>query len=301
LIIARSDGSPTYNFTVVVDDYDMKITHVIRGDDHLNNTPRQINILTAMGATLPVYAHLPMILAEDGAKLSKRVHGESVSVIAYRDEGYLPEALLNYLVRLGWSHGDQEIFTLEELVQLFDISDINHSASSINKSKLLWLNQHYIKHAAPEHIARHLSHHFNKLNIDPATGPDLHEVIKVQQERCKTLTEMAQASECFYRPLEAYNPDDAKKHFSPELIPAFKLLREKFSVLPDWQKEPLHQALKDTAEALGMKLGKIAQPLRVAVTGSSVSPSIDATLYLIGREATLARLGKAIEHLATAV
>jgi glutamyl-tRNA synthetase len=297
LIIARSDGSPTYNFTVVVDDFDMRITHVIRGDDHLNNTPRQINILKAMGAPIPIYAHLPMILAEDGAKLSKRVHGESVSVIAYRDEGYLPEALLNYLVRLGWSHGDQEIFTLEELVQLFDITDINHSASSINKSKLLWVNQHYIKSANPAHLARHLSHHFTKLNIDPTQGPDLLEVIKIQQERCKTLTEMAQASACFYRPLDGYNPDDANKHFSAELIPAFTLLREKFAALPDWHKEPLHQALKDTAEALGLKLGKLAQPLRVAVTGGSVSPSIDVTLYLIGREATLTRLAKAIDYL----
>ena len=297
LIIARSDGSPTYNFTVVVDDFDMQITHVIRGDDHLNNTPRQINILTAMGAQIPVYAHLPMILAEDGAKLSKRVHGESVSVIQYRDEGYLPEALLNYLVRLGWSHGDQEIFTLEELIQLFDITDINHSASSINKSKLLWVNQHYIKSAAPEHLARHLTHHFTKLNIDPTQGPDLLEVIKVQQERCKTLVEMAQASACFYRPLDGYNQDDVKKHFSADLVPAFKLLREKFAALTEWQKEPLHQALKDTADALGLKLGKLAQPVRIAVTGGSVSPSIDVTLYLIGRDASLTRLGKAIDYL----
>lgn len=297
LIIARSDGSPTYNFTVVVDDYDMKITHVIRGDDHLNNTPRQINILQAMGAPIPVYAHLPMILAEDGAKLSKRVHGESVSVIAYRDEGYLPEALLNYLARLGWSHGDQEIFSIDELTQLFDIDNINHSASSINKSKLLWLNQHYIKTSPADHIARHLSHHFTRMGIDPTKGPNLIDVIKIQQERCKTLVEMAQASAIFYRPLSDYHGEDANKHLTKDLIPAFTALREKFSALTEWQKEPLHDTLKATAETLGLKIGKLAQPVRVAVTGGTVSPSIDATLFLIGRDATLARLAKAIEFM----
>ncbi|MBI3560702.1 MAG: glutamate--tRNA ligase [Gammaproteobacteria bacterium] len=298
LIIARSDGTPTYNFTVVVDDYDMKITHVIRGDDHLNNTPRQINILKAMGAPIPVYAHLPMILAEDGAKLSKRVHGESVSVIQYREEGYLPEALLNYLVRLGWSHGDQEIFTLDTLVQLFEINDINHSASSINKSKLLWLNQHYIKHATPEHIARHLSYHFTKWNIDPSQGPDLLEVIKVQQERCKTLVEIVQASACFYRPLSHYNPEDVSKYFNADVVPMFLALREKLQALTPWQKEPIHQVIKDTAETLGLKMGKLAQPLRVAVTGGSVSPSIDVTLYLLGRDTTLQRLDQALNYMA---
>lgn len=297
LIIARSDGSPTYNFTVVVDDYDMKITHVIRGDDHLNNTPRQINILQAMGAPIPVYAHLPMILAEDGAKLSKRVHGESVSVIAYRDEGYLPEALLNYLARLGWSHGDQEIFSIDELTQLFDINDINHSASSINKSKLLWLNQHYIKTSPAEHIARHLTHHFTRMGIDPTQGPNLLEVVKIQQERCKTLVEMAQASAIFYRPMSDYHGDDAKKHLTKDLLPAFTTLREKFAALSDWQKEPLHETLKSTAESLGLKIGKLAQPVRVAVTGGTISPSIDATLYLIGREATLSRLDKAMQFM----
>jgi len=172
LIIQRSDGTPTYNLTVVVDDYDMQITHVIRGDDHLNNTPRQINILQAIGAPIPTYAHLPMILAEDGAKLSKRVHGESVSVIQYREEGYLPEALLNYLVRLGWSHGDQEIFTIDEMIRLFDLANVNNSASSINISKLLWLNQQYLKDSDPAHIAHHLAYHLGKLGIDPGGGPD---------------------------------------------------------------------------------------------------------------------------------
>jgi glutamyl-tRNA synthetase len=185
LIIARSDGSPTYNLTVIVDDMDMGITHVIRGDDHLNNTPRQINMLKALGAELPRYAHAPMILAEDGAKLSKRVHGETVSVIQYRNKGYLPEALLNYLVRLGWSHGDQEIFTLDEMIELFDIKDVNSSASAINPEKLLWLNQQYIKNSSPEHVAHHLSWHLGDLEIDPTDGPNIVDVVKVQQDRAK--------------------------------------------------------------------------------------------------------------------
>src|SRR5690606_15147708 len=171
LIIARADGSPTYNFTVVVDDMDMNITHVIRGDDHLNNTPRQMNMFAALGATPPKYAHVPMILGPDGARLSKR-HG-AVSVMQYRDDGYLPEALLNYLVRLGWSHGDQEIFTLDEMIQLFDVADVHKSPAAVNPDKLLWLNQHYLKTSDPKHVAHHLSYHLGKLGIDPAEGPDL--------------------------------------------------------------------------------------------------------------------------------
>ncbi len=298
LIIARSDGSPTYNFTVVVDDFDMKITHVIRGDDHLNNTPRQINILKAIGAPIPVYAHLPMILAEDGAKLSKRVHGESVSVVQYREEGYLPEALLNYLVRLGWSHGDQEIFTLDELVQLFDITDINHTASSINKSKLLWVNQHYIKNTAAEHIARHLSYHFAKLNIDPSNGPDLLEVIKVQQERCKTLTEMADSSVCFYRQFDQFDEAAAQKHFSKDLAPVLTSIRDQLNTLEPWDKTNLHTVIAETAEAFAMKIGKVAMPLRVAIAGGPVSPSIDATLWLVGREGCITRLNMALAYIA---
>jgi len=297
LIIARSDGSPTYNFTVVVDDFDMKITHVIRGDDHLNNTPRQINMLKAMGAPIPVYAHSPMILAEDGVKLSKRVHGESASVMAYRDEGYLPEALLNYLVRLGWSHGDQEIFTLEEMVQLFDITDINHSASSINKSKLLWLNQHYIKNAAPDYIARHLSHHFTKLNIDPTNGPDLLDVIKVQQERCKTLTEMADSSLCFYRQFDQFDDVAAQKYFNKDLAPVLTAIRDKLQTLEPWDKTNLHSVIAATAETFGLKIGKVAMPLRVAIAGGPVSPSIDATLWLVGRAGCITRLNMALAYI----
>ena len=212
LIIARGDGTPTYNLTVVVDDMDMKVTHVIRGDDHINNTPRQMNILNALGAELPKYAHLPMILGADGARLSKR-HG-AVSVMQFRDEGYLPEALLNYLVRLGWSHGDQEIFSLDEMVQYFELADVNVSASTFNMEKLLWLNHHYIMTAEPEHVARHLSWHMGQLNLDLSAGPALVDVVKIQRERSKTLVDMAAASVYFYKEFESYDEKAVKKNFS---------------------------------------------------------------------------------------
>jgi len=297
LIIARSDGTPTYNLTVLVDDLDMGITHVIRGDDHLNNTPKQTNILRALGKEPPVYAHAPMILAEDGTKLSKRVHGETVSVIQYRKEGYLPEALLNYLVRLGWSHGDQEIFSLDEMIELFDIKDINNSASSINPEKLLWLNQQYIKNSDPAHVAHHLSWHLGRLDIDPSQGPDLVEVVKAQQERAKTLVEMAQNSVYFYKEFDQFDEDAAKKHLRPVVLEAFKALKEEFATLESWTAEALHQLINDTAEKLDMKMGKIGQPLRVAVTGSGSSPSIDITVALIGKQRTLTRMDRAIEYI----
>jgi glutamyl-tRNA synthetase len=292
LIIRRTDGSPTYNFTVVVDDLDMEITHVIRGDDHLNNTPRQINILNALGVTPPVYAHLPMILGDDGARLSKR-HG-AVSVMEYRNQGILPEALLNYLVRLGWSHGDQEVFSLDEMVELFDIHQVNQSASSFNTEKLLWLNQHYIKQADPQHIARLLSVHLGEYGIDPATGPDLVEVVRAQQERASTLAEMARISTFFYQDYDEIDVDAAGKHLRPDALEPLLQLRNALVDLQDWSPEPIHQLVKDVAEALGLKLGKVAQPLRVAVVGRAASPGIDVTLHLVGREATLRRLERAL-------
>jgi glutamyl-tRNA synthetase len=297
LIIARSDGTPTYNLTVIVDDLDMGITHVIRGDDHLNNTPRQINMLKALDATLPRYAHAPMILAEDGTKLSKRVHGERVSVIEYRKQGYLPEALLNYLVRLGWSHGDQEIFTLDEMIELFDINNVNSSASSINPEKLLWLNQQYIKNGDPEHIAHHLSWHLGNLGIDPARGPDIVEVVKVQQERAKTLVEMAQASVPFYKEYEDFDEDAAKKHLRPVVKEPLIALRGRLVVLKEWSAEAIHQAINDTCEQFDLKMAKIGMPLRVAVTGGSVSPSIDVTMALIGHERCVRGIDKALKYI----
>ncbi len=295
LIIARSDGTPTYNFTVVVDDIDMRVTHVIRGDDHLNNTPRQLNMLQALGATPPVYAHVPMILGPDGARLSKR-HG-AVSVMQYRDDGYLPEALLNYLVRLGWSHGDQEIFSIDEMVKLFDVTQVHSSAAAFNPEKLLWLNQHYIKNSDPAHVAHHLSYHLGKLGIDPATGPDLVEVVKAQRERAKTLLEMAQNSAFFYRTEIEYDPKDAQTHLNPEAEKPLADLRARLAALPLWLAEPIHATVTGVAEAHGLKLGKVAQPLRVAIAGRAVSPPIDITLALVGRENSLKRLDAALTYL----
>lgn len=295
LIIARSDGTPTYNLTVVVDDLDMQMTLVIRGDDHLNNTPRQINILRALGGEPPAYAHVPMILGEDGSRLSKR-HG-AVSVLEYRDQGYLPEALINYLVRLGWAHGDQEVFTIDEMIELFDIRDVNKSASTFNPAKLLWLNHHYIMHSDPLHVAHHLRWHLGELGIDPEQGgPDPVEVVLAQRERCKTLKEMAENSVFFYRDFEQYDEKAAKKNLNPAALEPLRKLYQQFEALDGWEPETLHQIVLDTAESLDLKLAKVAQPLRVSLSGSAVSPPIDVTLHLLGREKVLERLQRAINH-----
>jgi len=298
LIIARSDGSPTYNLTVVVDDLDMKLTHVIRGDDHLNNTPRQINILKALGAESPLYAHVPMILGADGKRLSKR-HG-AVGVMQYRDEGFLPEALLNYLVRLGWSHGDDEVFSIEQLIELFDLDAVNKSASTFNPDKLLWLNQHYIKNSSPEHIARHLSWHLGQRDIDPANsnggGPDILDVIKAQQERAKTLVEMADNSRIFYQDYTDFDDKAARKNLKPAARQALTKLAQGLADV-NWQAEAIHAMIEATAQELELKLGKVAQPLRVAVTGGAISPPIDMTLELIGRERSLAGIQRALDYI----
>ncbi|HVV69142.1 MAG TPA: glutamate--tRNA ligase [Patescibacteria group bacterium] len=292
LIISRTDGTPTYNFTVVVDDWDMAITHVIRGDDHINNTPRQINILKALGATVPLYAHVPMILGADGKRLSKR-HG-AVSVMQYRDEGYLPEALLNYLVRLGWSHGDQEIFSRPEMVELFDLHDINRAPGAFNPEKLLWLNQYYIKTLNPEYVAEHLAWHMEKLGIDVSQGPALSVLVTSQSERCKTLAEIAAKSRFFYQNFENYAPQAAAKNLTSETAPILAALSEQFKNLTTWDKISLHVAVQKVADNLtGSALGKVAQPLRVAVTGDTVSPPIDTTLELLGKTKVLERLDKA--------
>jgi glutamyl-tRNA synthetase len=297
LIIARSDGSPTYNFTVVVDDYDMRITHVIRGDDHLNNTPRQINILRALGAEPPVYAHVPMILGEDGKRLSKR-HG-AVSVTAYRDEGYLPEALLNYLVRLGWSHGDQEIFSLGEMIELFDIADVNNSASVFNPAKLQWLNQHYIKESPVDRLVGPFGCQLGQLGIDPSQGPDIARVIELQRERAKTLKEMADISAFFYADFDDYEAAAARKHLVDDALAPLARAREVLAELASWTAEAIHGALNEVAEELGLKLGKVAQPLRVAVCGRAASPGIDVTLELLGRDITVQRIDRAIRWIET--
>lgn len=298
LIIRRTDGSPTYNFCVVVDDWDMAITHVIRGEDHINNTPRQINILKALGAPLPQYGHVSMILGDDGQKLSKR-HG-AVSVMQYRDDGYLPEALLNYLVRLGWSHGDQEIFSLPEMIEFFALDAVSRSASAFNTEKLLWLNHHYINHLDADYVAQHLMWHMTQQGYDLAQGPDLVTIVKLYGERCKTLKEMAEACAYCYQDFAEFDADAAKKHLRPVAKEPLELVYEKLSAIAelDWQSETIHHAIQSTADELSLGMGKVGMPLRVAVTGIGQSPSVDATIQAIGKQRTLSRIKQALSFIA---
>jgi glutamyl-tRNA synthetase len=292
LIIARSDGSPTYNFCVVVDDMDMDITHVIRGDDHLNNTPRQMNMLLALGREPPVYAHLPMILGADGAKLSKR-HG-AVSVLQYRDDGYLPEAVLNYLVRLGWSHGDQEVFSIEEMVRLFDIVDVNRSASAFNGAKLAWLNQQHMMRATLSRLVAPLRWHLERAGIVAGTDEQLQQIAAAQRERAKTLKEMAANSLFFFRAPEAYDDKAVRKHVTPDVIGPLAALLEDLTACADWSAPVLHGLIDARAADSGLPLGKLAQPVRLAVCGGTVSPPIDATLAILGKQESLARIDAAM-------
>ena len=295
LIIRRTDGSPTYNFCVVVDDWDMGITHVVRGEDHINNTPRQINILKALGAPIPVYAHVSMINGDDGQKLSKR-HG-AVSVMQYRDEGYLPEALINYLVRLGWGHGDQEIFTRQEMIDLFDLHSVSKSASAFNTEKLLWLNHHYIRELPADYVAKHLAWQYQDLDIDTSNGPALTEIIIMLADRCKTLREMALASRYFFEEFEAFDEAAVKKHFKAGAVEALEKVKEKLTALSTWDLHSTHEAIEQTAAELGVGMGKVGMPLRVAVTGAGQSPSMDVTLVGIGRERVLSRIQRAIDFI----
>lgn len=295
LIIERSDGNPTYNLTVVVDDLDMNISHVIRGDDHLNNTPRQINILKALGASIPEYAHVPMINGTDGKKLSKR--RDAVSVMQYRDDGYLKEAVINYLVRLGWSHGDQEVFTLEEMIEKFDIDDINKSSSSLSVEKLQWLNQHYMKQMTAEQLAEELQFYIKLADLDISNGPDLVEVMKVYQDRCSTLVELVEDIRYFYEGITEYNAKQAKKQFKAPAVEVLQSLIEAYEALDDWSAAAVHQVVENTVEKLEVGFGKVGQPLRLAVTGHGKSPSIDVTLELLGKKETLLRLSQAIEYI----
>jgi glutamyl-tRNA synthetase len=293
LIIARSDGTPTYNFCVVVDDSDMHITHVIRGDDHLNNTPRQINMLRALGFMPPAYAHVAMILGPDGAKLSKR-HG-AVSVLHYREEGYLPEALLNYLVRLGWSHGDQEIFSLEEMEQLFDIADVNKAASAFNPEKLLWVNQQHMMRAPLPYLAGVLREQLQRLGIETQDEALLEGIVAGQRERAKTMKEMAESSRYFFGTEVEIDEKPGRKHLGGDGVAMLQRLRTGFAALTDWSAAGVHALLTDIAAQGDVGLGKVAQPLRVALTGTAVSPPIDATAALIGKERVLGRLERAIQ------
>ena len=293
LVLIRSDGFPTYNFAVVVDDIDMAITDVIRGDDHVNNTPRQVNIYHALGASVPSFAHLPMILGPDGQKLSKR-HG-AVSVMQYRDDGFLPHALLNYLVRLGWSHGDQEIFSTAQMIELFDPADVNKSAARFDLDKLSWMNKQYLKSDDPLEIAPHFDWHLRAAGIDPATGPDPVDVIVALRDRAKTLKEMAEKARVWYAPLESYDEQDVAKHLkTPTARAALEAVHARFAGLADWKVEDIHGAIEAAAASIGEGMGKIAQPLRVALTGTQVSPSIDHTVFLAGRDEALRRIDAAL-------
>ena len=295
MVIFRPDGFPTYNFAVVVDDMDMGINQVIRGDDHINNTPRQINIYKALNAPVPEFAHVSMILGDDGAKLSKR-HG-AVSVMQYRDDGYLPEALLNYLVRLGWSHGDQEIFSLEEMIKLFSLDAISKSASAFNTDKLLWLNNHYMRSLDPAYVAKHLAWHMENQKIDTSKGPSLPEVVTLLAERCNTLVEMAAQSRYLFEEYEAIDEAAAKKHLRGVAAEPLTLAKAKLAALDTWTTEALHELIEATAAELGQGMGKVGMPLRVAVTGLGQSPGIDAVMALVGKERVLARIDRALAYI----
>jgi glutamyl-tRNA synthetase len=292
LIIARSDGTPTYNFCVVVDDMDMQITHVIRGDDHLNNTPRQMNMLLALGHRPPVYAHLPMILGSDGTKLSKR-HG-AVSVLEYRDEGFLPEAVLNYLVRLGWSHGDQEFFSIEDMVSLFDIADVNKSASAFNVDKLTWLNQQHMMRVPAARIVPVLRSQLSREGIEASDDAQLEQIVLSQRERAKTVREMAINSVFFFRAPIVYDEKAVRKHVTSEGLSLLHEASSQLEQLVTWSAQTIHDLINGIASARGVSLGKLAQPMRLAVCGGTVSPPIDATLAILGKAESLSRLAKAM-------
>jgi glutamyl-tRNA synthetase len=292
LVLMRTDGTPTYNFTVVVDDWDMGITDVIRGNDHVNNTPRQINIFTALGAEPPRYAHLPMILSEAGKKLSKR--DGAANLLDYRDAGYLPQALRNYLVRLGWSHGDQELFTLDEMIALFDLEHVNRSPARLNTEKLLWINQHYLKTSSVEVLLPAVLEHCERLQLSVSDGPDIEAVIVLQAPRCKTLVELVEKSRFFFEPITSYDEKAQRKGLTQDTLPILQAVQSGLEVLTDWSSEPIHAVLTSVAEQRTLKLGKVAQPVRVALSGGAVSPPLDSTAWLLGREETLLRVAQAI-------
>ncbi len=292
LVIFRSDGYPTYNFAVVVDDIDMRITDVIRGDDHINNTPRQINIYQALDAPVPLFSHMPMILDPEGAKLSKRTG--AADVMEYREAGYLPHALINYLARLGWSHGDQEIFSRDEMIALFSVEDVNSRASRLDPAKLGSINQHYLKTDDPEEVGVQLEYHLRKLDLDITQGPKPGEVVVALRERVQTLKEMAERAAVWYQPLQEYDDAAVAKHLTAAAAAPLSAAREHLAEAVEWSVVAVSDALHDTATALGLGMGKVAQPLRVAITGTQVSPDIAQTVYLAGRGQALKRIDAAL-------
>ena len=296
LIVQRTDGTPTYNFVVVIDDAEMGINLVIRGDDHINNTPRQILLYQALGYPVPEFAHVPMILGSDQKRLSKR-HG-ATSVMAYRDLGYLPEAMVNYLVRLGWSFGDEEIFSMDDLVEKFSLDNVGRSAGVFNPDKLLWLNAHYIKTGDPQRLGDLLQEYLAAQGVNCDSGPSTAEVVKTLQERCKTMVEMAEQSAYYYCNEVVFDPKAAAKFLTEAQQGVFAATLEQLGALDDWQVEPIEEALGRVIESTGLKFGKIAQPLRVALTGNTVSPSICQVMAVMGKEMALARIKRAAGMLA---
>jgi glutamyl-tRNA synthetase len=297
LIIARSDGSPTYNLTVVVDDHDMAIDCVVRGDDHINNTPKQINLYTALNWDLPAFAHVPMILGGDGARLSKR-HG-AVNVMAYREKGFLPKALLNYIVRLGWSHGDQEVFSLEEMIDLFDLDNISKAPASFNQEKLVWLNQLYIKSTDISELIQHLQWHLEQRLIDVNSGPRIEDVVESLRDRSKTLVEMADSCIMFYHDFSVFDEKQARKQFSDKSQSIIEALHSKLSALDIWNAETVHGEIQKVCEQESVGFGKVGQPFRLALSGNGKAGSIDVCAELVGKNRTLARLQMAIDYIKT--
>lgn len=295
LVILRSDGFPTYNFAVVVDDIDMEITDVVRGDDHVNNTPRQINIYRALGAQVPQFAHLPMILDAQGAKLSKRTG--AADVMQYRDAGYLPHALLNYLVRLGWSHGDQEVFSIAQMTALFDLQDVNAKASRLDPDKLGWLNQHYLKHDPAEAVAAHLRWHLQRAGHDPDSGPAPADIVVALRDRVQTLQQMVERAAVWFRPLAGYDEAAVRKHLTAAARAPLSEARARLARLPEWNADAITAALHAVAQTQGISMGKVAQPMRVAITGTQVSPDIGHTVCLAGRDEALKRIDAALERI----
>ncbi|HAI48206.1 MAG TPA: glutamate--tRNA ligase, partial [Stenotrophomonas sp.] len=298
MVIFRPDGFPTYNFAVVVDDWDMRISEVIRGDDHINNTPRQINLYEGIGAPVPKFGHMPMILDEQGAKLSKRTG--AADVMQYKDAGYLPDALLSYLARLGWSHGDQELFSRQELIDLFDVTQCNSKAARLDMAKLGWVNQHFLKTEAPDSIAPHLVYQLDKLGLDLAAGPAPADVVVALRDRVQTLKEMAEKAVVWYQPLTEYDEAAVAKHFKPGAERALGKARELLAAAGEWTVDSVSAALHEVATALEIGMGKVAQPLRVAITGTQVSPDISQTVFLAGREEALKRIEVALTKVPTA-
>jgi len=297
LIIARSDGTPTYNLTVVVDDMDMHITHVVRGDDHVNNTPRQVNILRALGAECPDYAHVPMILGVDGKRLSKR-HG-AVGIMQYFDEGYLPEAVLNYLVRLGWSHGDQEIFSRLEMIEHFSLDDINKSASSFNTEKLNWINQQYLIEYPIDQVVSLVKQRLDKIGTRYDADTDFNSIVDLYRQRVATINQLADSILYCFEDFAEYDPKAAKKALRQVAIEPLQRLQHEFSNLEEWKSPAIHRVIESITQDLELNMAKVGQPLRVAVTGGSFSPPIDKTVEIIGKPKTLARISTAIDYIST--